>query len=159
MPLNFDLHSVRKIRSGEDLSHSRRLGAPPTCRPHVVGLPVKKRSSGYAPIVGVRKQHLGAGGGVVLQASGALQSKIGDQSNRGLGRGFRQGSAMVGGSFISDRQIAHSQRYEPVTSKEKATRQDRGGRQRTRRNHRRGSRQRAQAVIDLVSKRKASATR
>ena len=65
---------------------------------------------------------------------------------------------MIGGSLISNCQIAHFPRYEPVTSKEKATRQERGGSRRTRRNHRHGSRQHAQAVIDLVSKREASAT-
>ena len=108
--------------------------------PHVVGLPAKKRSDGYAHIVGARKKHFGAGGSFVLPASGALHSKIGDQSNRGLGRVFRQRSAMVGGSFTSDRQIAHFQRHEAATSKEKVTRQDRGGSRCTKRNHHCGSR-------------------
>ena len=63
LPLNLDLHPVRRARSGEDLYQSRRPGAPPSCRPHIVG---------------VRKQHFGAGGSYVLPASGAFHSEGGD---------------------------------------------------------------------------------
>ena len=143
LPLNLDLHPVGRTRSGEDLSQSCRPDAPLSCRPHIAG---------------AQKQHLGAGGSFGVRASGAIHSESGEQSIRGLGRVYRQSSAIVGGSFTSDRQIAHLQRHEAVTPKEKAARQDWGGSRRTRRSHRRGSRQRAQAVIELVSKREASAT-
>ena len=55
-------------------------------------------------------------------------------------------------------QLERSTVNEVATSKEKATCQDGGGSRRTRRSHRHGSRQRAQAVIELVAKREAFAT-
>ena len=157
LPLSPELHCAGKNGSGEEFSHSHRLVAPPICRSRDIGFPALRRSGGSASLDEARIKDVGAGGGVLLQESGALKSQNRDQSTRGLGSDFQQRSALVKGSFISDDQNVHPPRYAPETSKKTATPQDRGGSRRTMRTHHRVSRQRAQAMIDSVSKRESSA--
>ena len=62
-----------------------------------------------------------------------------------------------GGPPIGDRLTDHPPRYLPKRSKKIATRQGRGSTRRTKRGHRRASRQRAQAALVPVSKMESSA--